>query len=135
MPAYRCSAPDFRPRIGIRDVFDGKATLDGEEEENFFYRSLLPSGETIVTWEVEKLCTIGSRFDLLFYPVDVQALNICLELKTSTSEAVFIPFPNESTFADCPEGEVAQVKIANIFLPDYALIPGHEFSAMLYHTD
>ena len=69
-----------------------------------------------MTWEVEKLCEIGSLFDLKYYPVDVQALDICLELKTSMRESVFIPFPNEATFANCPKGEVAQVMEENINL-------------------
>ena len=118
-------APDFRPRIAIRNLSDGKATLDGDEGENFFYRSYI-DGKTLVTWEVEKLCVIGSLFDLVYYPVDVQALDVCLELKTGLRETVFIPFPPEGTGAHATEAELAQVLTDRIHLPDYALIPGHE---------
>eukprot|EP01046_Picozoa_sp_COSAG06_P036814 COSAG06_NODE_4095_length_4581_cov_5.947345_1_plen_652_part_00 len=126
--------PKWRPRIAIRNLHDGAATLDGSDGEDYFYRSLVED-KTICTWEVEKLCEIGSLFDLLYYPVDVQALDICLELKTSVRETVFIPFPNAATFADCPAGEVAQVMTAGIVLPDYQCIPRHEFTALLYSTD
>jgi len=34
------------------------------------------SNQTLVTWEVQKLCIIGTLFDLKFYPVDVQALDV-----------------------------------------------------------
>ena len=56
------------------------------------------------------------------------------ELKTPVTETKFIPFPNEATFSDCPAGEVAQVAIKSIRLPDYDFIPGHEFSASMYRT-
>ena len=102
--------------------------------QDFFFRTYV-DGKTLVTWEVEKLCVIGTLFDLKFYPVDVQALDICLELKTSSRESTFVPFPNEATFGDCPAGEVAQVATEKIHLPDYLAIPGHEFSANLYITE
>ena len=125
-------APDFRPRIAIRNLADGEATLDGTDGENYFYRTYV-NGKTIVTWEVEKLCEIGSMFDLLYYPVDVQALDICLEMKTSVRESRFIPFPNEATFDDCPAGEVAQVAHDNIHLPDckYTRNPAYLYACLV----
>lgn len=125
--------PDFRPRIAIRHLHDGTAVLDGEGGEDYFYRSYI-DGKTIVTWEVEKLCTIGSLFDLCYYPVDVQALDICLELKTSLSETRFIPFPADATLDSSTTEDLAQVLTHNIHLPDYALLPGHEYTGMLYTT-
>eukprot|EP01043_Picozoa_sp_COSAG02_P096980 COSAG02_NODE_33225_length_503_cov_1.128713_1_plen_139_part_10 len=117
--------------IAIRHLSDGTAVLDGTGGEDYFYRSYI-DGKTIVTWEVEKLCTIGSLFDLCYYPVDVQALDICLELKTSLSETRFIPFPAEATLDISTSEDLAQVLTHNIHLPDYALIPGHEYTGMLY---
>ena len=60
--------PDFRPRIAIRNLSEGAATLKGSEGEDYFFRSYV-DGRTLVTWEVEKLCVIGTLFDLKFYPV------------------------------------------------------------------
>ena len=71
--------PDFRPRIAIRDLAAGTNTLDGQKSESYFYRTYVPPqlsgrkfGKTLVTWEVERLIEVGSSFDLLHYPVDVQ---------------------------------------------------------------
>lgn len=125
--------PDFRPRIAIRHLHEGKSVLDGEGGEDYFYRSCI-DGKTIVTWEVEKLCTIGSLFDLCYYPVDVQALDICLELKTSVKETQFVPFPADATISSSTTEDLAQVLTSYIHLPDYALIPGHEYTGMLYTT-
>jgi hypothetical protein len=130
--------PDYRPRIAIRNLHGGRSSLKGDEGEDFFYRTFV-DGKTIVTWEVEKLCEIGSLFDLCYYPVDVQALDICLEMKTSLRDTVFIPFPTEATSGGAEfETEVlqlAQVLTNNIHLPDYALIPNHEHTAILYTTN
>ena len=125
--------PDFRPRIAIRHLHAGKAVLDGEGGEDFFYRTYV-DGKTIVTWEAEKLCVIGSLFDLCYYPVDVQALDICLELKTSLRETQFVPFPADATISTSTTEDLAQVLTSHINLPDYAFIPGHEYTGMLYTT-
>ena len=87
--------------------------------------------KTVVTCarEVDKLFTIGTLFDLKYCksalrslvwppkppllqralnvgahvdPVEVEAFDVALELKTPVTETKFIPFPNEATFADCP---------------------------------
>ena len=65
----------------------------------------------------------------------MQALDVSIELKTGMRETVFIPFPNDATYADVKGGEVAQVMVRNMHLPDYRLIPGHEFTALIYCTE
>ena len=54
------------------------------QTENYFFRSWVPPesesthGHTIVTWEVDRLFTIGTLFDLKFFPVEVEALDVIL---------------------------------------------------------
>ena len=53
---------------------------------NYFFRSWVPPesenthGQTIVTWEVDRLFTIGTGtlFNLKFFPVEVEALDVIL---------------------------------------------------------
>jgi hypothetical protein len=99
----------------------------------YFYRTLC-DGRTLVTWEVEKICKVGAQFDLRQYPVDVQGLELGLEMKTGIAETIFVPFPDEATFAHTPGGAVADVLTENVYLEDYSLLKNHEYSASLYHT-
>lgn len=43
--------PDFRPRMRVKGLAEGHASVDGEGAENYFYRTLC-DGRTLVTWEV-----------------------------------------------------------------------------------
>jgi hypothetical protein len=113
--------PDFRPRIRVKGLSEGHATISGEGAENYFYRSLC-DGRTLVTWEIEKICKIGAKFDLRSYPVDVQGLDICLEMKTGLAETVLVPFPDEATFAHTPSGQVGVWRPQQMKLPRSLLL-------------
>ena len=78
--------PDFRPSIAIRNLGDGSATLKGGDGEDFFFRAYV-DGCTLVTWEVEKLCKIGTLFDLIHYPVRAKGLPCA----SSSPSAVLLP--------------------------------------------
>ena len=82
----------WRPKIAVRKLTEGSSNLEGIGSEDFFQRSYI-DGRTLITWEAEKICTIGTLFDLRNYPVDVQALDILLELKTPVNETKVLPTP------------------------------------------
>ena len=69
--------PKWRPTVAMRKLKSGASSLEGEGSEDFFQRSYV-DGRTLITWEADKICTIGTNFDLRSYPVDVQALDVLL---------------------------------------------------------
>ena len=93
-PAETDWAPQWRPKIAVRKLTEGSSNLEGSGSEDFFQRAYI-DGRTLITWEAEKICTIGTLFDLRNYPVDVQALDILLELKTPVVETKFVAFPSQ----------------------------------------